>query len=398
MSLSHSPQVVTNGLVFYYDMNNVQKSWKGQPTTNLVDETMSIYNNVPGDVSASLVTTSEKYKGANVYKLTLTPTTSTGVSYLTAGNNPGLGVISNGGGGLASRYTGHSIFFKPTVAMHSSPIFTHYSNITGWQSSSNYYSMGDGWYRAHVIWYDTVTRSDGKFWAINPLSATLNVPVATYFAGPFKEDRNDSAFVSQYVYSSRTNTQTVLDLTGNNTITANSLVYASDGTFSFNGSTTYITSSNAGLFHGTGNFTYSCWAKWSSLPGLGTLFENGLYTGGILIRFENNLIHIYSEYSATSYNGTMAFTPTLGVYYNLVLTRVGDMLYLYSNGAQISSVAFGSSINIQPTTNLLYIGMSQHAAGQCFDGRIDAASVYNRALSASEVKQNFNALRGRYGI
>jgi hypothetical protein len=31
-------------------------------------------------------------------------------------------------------------------------------------------------------------------------------------------------------------------------------------------------------------------------------------------------------------------------------------------------------------------------------GSISQASIYNKALSASEIKQNFNALRGRYGI
>lgn len=34
MGLAHSPSVVTNGLVFYYDMNNKKKSYAGEPTTN----------------------------------------------------------------------------------------------------------------------------------------------------------------------------------------------------------------------------------------------------------------------------------------------------------------------------------------------------------------------------
>jgi len=33
-----------------------------------------------------------------------------------------------------------------------------------------------------------------------------------------------------------------------------------------------------------------------------------------------------------------------------------------------------------------------------FTGRIPQVSIYNRALTASEIQQNFNALRGRYGI
>ena len=33
-----------------------------------------------------------------------------------------------------------------------------------------------------------------------------------------------------------------------------------------------------------------------------------------------------------------------------------------------------------------------------FNGKISQTLAYNRALTAAEVKQNFNALRGRFGI
>jgi hypothetical protein len=32
------------------------------------------------------------------------------------------------------------------------------------------------------------------------------------------------------------------------------------------------------------------------------------------------------------------------------------------------------------------------------NGRIGAVKIYNRALSAAEISQNFNALRNRFGI
>jgi len=31
-------------------------------------------------------------------------------------------------------------------------------------------------------------------------------------------------------------------------------------------------------------------------------------------------------------------------------------------------------------------------------GKVSSVEIYNRALSSSEVEQNFNALKGRYGI
>jgi hypothetical protein len=176
------------------------------------------------------------------------------------------------------------------------------------------------------------------------------------------------------------------------------LTYASDGLFSFNGSSDYITTSNTGMVHGTSNFTYSCWAKFASLPGLGTIFENGFYTNGILIRFETNVIRIYAQYSTTTYTNAFSFIPTIGQWYHLVITRVGDNLLLYSNGVLLSTITFGSNINVVPSNNLMFIGMSQHQAGQCFNGQIASAQVYNRSLSAAEVQQNFNAQRGRYSI
>ena len=33
-----------------------------------------------------------------------------------------------------------------------------------------------------------------------------------------------------------------------------------------------------------------------------------------------------------------------------------------------------------------------------YDGNIAQVSIYNRALSAAEIQQNFNALRSRYGL
>jgi hypothetical protein len=377
-------------------MNNYQKSWVGQPTTNLVGDGMSIYNNVSGDVTATLATTGEFYRGAAIYKLTLTPTTASGVSYLTAGNNPGIGVVSGGGGGLANRYTGHSIFFRPTVPMHSSPIYTNYSNIGGWQSSTNYYSMNDGWLRAHVIWYDTVTRSDGKYWAINPAGATLNVPIVIYCAGPFKEDRNDSVFVSPYTTGTRNSTQAIYDLTNNNTWTVNNLSYASDGTFSFNGSNSSITSPTSSLFDSQ-SITMESWNKPSS-----TVYQNGFL-------FEKGQVNTqYSNFynsDGTFYFRTMGlspqdltfFAPTYiapGNWYHIACTVGSGLKTIYVNGIQITQTSYTGTIPTGQTNQ--YVGI-YGGGGYPFLGQIAVSRVYNRALSASEVIQNFNAQRGLYG-
>lgn len=399
MALAHSPAIVTSGLIFYYDMGNRIKSWKGVPTTNLqADQTLLTYNNVPTNVTATLVDTGEYYLGAKIYKQTLTPINATGVSQLSAGGNPGIGVYTANGGGTANIYSGYSIYFKLGVPGHTSPIFTNYSNVPGYQSSTNYDYVGDGWYRGHVIWYDTVTRSDSKFWAINPASATLNVPIVVYWCAPFREDRNDSTFVSPFVNGTRTNTASILDLTNRNTITASSLTYASDNTFSFNGSSNYMIFPENSDFN-VQTLTVEAWVKTNATTQNGFWFEKGTVNsqyalfqegGSITWRLTTNVASLTAP--TASYMNTSQYAQVVGTY------TAGDRR-IYVNGVQVASDTLNYSIptNAGGCSIGAYGGFSG-SKSYYFNGNIGLVRVYNRALSANEVRQNFNALRGRYGI
>lgn len=402
MALYNSPQIVTNGLILYYDMQNTQKSWKGQPTTNLIGDGMSIYNNVPGDVSATLVTTDETYKNAPIYKLTLTPITPSGVSYLTAGNNPGIGVVTSGGGGIANRYTGHAIFYRSTVPLHSTPLFTNYSNISGWGAgslgSNRSVNMNDGWFRGEVIWFDSVTRSDGKYWAINPANATLNIPIIIYWAGPFKEDRNDIEFIAPYTPSNRSNTQTLLDLTGQNTLTAQSLTYGSNGTFSFNGSTNFLEIPQPAITLSPNNWSISFWLNPDNKNGF-ILTPN---SAGIdhWIEYDsasqrvNVRITESSDINNRSRVGT-ANTVPINTWSFVTVTISNLTIRIYVNGTLTNE--YVETIPIANWGGTWRVGQRGNNTNY-YSGRLSSMTVHNRALTAQEISQNFSALRGRYGI
>jgi len=398
MSLHQSPKIVTNGLVMYCDMSNTAKSWNGPLTTNLnAGVGIGTYLNTPSDVTSSLTVTGEYYKGSPVYKQVLTPITATGVGYLTNASNPGIGVVTGGGGGAAARYTGHSIFFKPAAGRDSlnasTPIYTHYSNIGGWQSTGNYDDMRDGWYRAHVIFYSAGGGSDGKYWAINPAGATLNVPITIFWAGPFKEDRNDSARVSPYIPDSRSASQAIVDLTGNNLVTATSLTYAADNTFRFNGSSDYIFMNNNTALD-TQTPTVDVWIKTNATTQNGFWFEKGsvntqyaLFQEGTQIQWRMGPLG-----DAISY-ATASSINTLG-YFNVVATRESGNQRLYINGVNVATGTQTGTLS----TNSYGMNIGRHSSGYYYNGILPSVKVYNRALTASEVQQNFNAHRGRYGI
>ena len=72
---------------------------------------------------------------------------------------------------------------------------------------------------------------------------------------------------------------------------------------------------------------------------------------------------------------------------------------LYVNGINISSASSTplNGISITPSNSDAAIGKA--GAGQFYAGcRIGQARIYNRELSATEVSQNYNATRARYGI
>jgi hypothetical protein len=386
-------KTATNGLVFAFDTGDTRNSFLGRPTTNLIEGYgLSNYNNVGGSVTTNLTQTSDSYRGAPIWIQTLTPLDGSGVSWLSNGNNPGLGVVTSGGGGLANRYTGHSIFFKPTVPMNSSPIFTHYSNIGGWQTCCNYEDMGDGWFRAKVIWYDTTTRSDGKYWAINPLSATLNTPITIYWAGPFKEDLN-SQYISQYTPTSRSNTQSLLDLSGNSTLTVAEVSFDSNVEIAFDGTTDYIdttkTPSQLGMYDASYTAEAVCYP--TLLTSDRCLFgtDQTAYRQGLHLTLRSGQIymgHFAADYAA-GYADINAWNHI--VYRYDASTSTAS---IFKNGVLQGSGGIASFIG---TTNV-FIG--REFSNPCFVGNIDVAKIYNRALTVGEILQNYNHYKTRFNL
>ena len=76
----------------------------------------------------------------------------------------------------------------------------------------------------------------------------------------------------------------------------------------------------------------------------------------------------------------------------------GSYMALYINGVDRTGSPFGGTLaNPLPnTSDPLIIGGSSWAG--VFTGRIASTKLYNRALSATEVLQNYNALKSRFNL
>jgi hypothetical protein len=85
----------------------------------------------------------------------------------------------------------------------------------------------------------------------------------------------------------------------------------------------------------------------------------------------------------------------VGNWYMGTMTFDGTTARLYLNGTQTGSTTTGGPVTLN-STQQLQIGT--RGAGDVFNGNISSVSIYNRALTAQEIQQNFEAMRSRYGI
>ena len=98
-------------------------------------------------------------------------------------------------------------------------------------------------------------------------------------------------------------------------------------------------------------------------------------------------------------NWTAVETPAIqkNVWYHAVATSDSGVGRIYLNG---SLSATNSSMHSSTTngTSPLSVGcaFNSGSAVQFFNGSIPLVRLYNRALTASEIQQNYNALKGRF--
>jgi hypothetical protein len=82
--------------------------------------------------------------------------------------------------------------------------------------------------------------------------------------------------------------------------------------------------------------------------------------------------------------------------YHIILTLSGSTQTLYINGVSVATNSSGSVPNISGTS--FTIGNRSNLSGTYLGGNVYSTKFYNRALSATEIKQNYNATKRRYGL
>tara|TARA_R100001480_G_scaffold52987_1_gene66238 strand:+ start:2059 stop:4281 length:2223 start_codon:yes stop_codon:yes gene_type:complete len=153
---------------------------------------------------------------------------------------------------------------------------------------------------------------------------------------------------------------------------------------------TYVTSGSTITYP---TMTYSVWCYPDNISGYQTLVDQS--NDKWFFGFNGTALITYNPTT-----GTTAGAVANNNWYNLTMTHAqNDVIKFYINGIKIKETG---NKNNAPTFSNWSFGagsVSATSAGnEGFQGYIAAIAVYNRVLSATEVLQNHNALKSRFGL
>ena len=81
-----------------------------------------------------------------------------------------------------------------------------------------------------------------------------------------------------------------------------------------------------------------------------------------------------------------------------IFNDTNNTVNIYVNGTQVYNQSETTSMLAHSNSRLFVGWRNSLVSGQLFSGRISQAQIYNRALSSTEVLQNYNATKSRFGL
>lgn len=387
-------------LKFMFDINNTSKSWKGAPVTNQFAVPTPAAN---GDVTFAA-------NGTGTFKRIYTGTydnytiTSNDVVYrydLTATN--GCHYHGNAITVSAGQYITFTFEYFVSVDAQNYPTVNYIANIEG----PNGLGFADPTPTIKGVW-KTATLASGATSAqsynvlLYPGACNPSYLASSGFIlykNPQVIVSSSSNFTAPFVgpSGSRSSTQALLDLTRRNTITATNLAYASNNTFSFDGTNSAITI--PGNIDFSNEQTIEMWLMPTEADGNRRNPYNQAYGGyGTWTHEPDGTINYYYGDAGTNGNPYVGHGSGFTVAQNelacVCTTRDAAKSRWYKNGVLIGEYAHSYG---QLTTTTADITIGDGYAGK-YQGNIYAVRLYNKALTPAEVLLSFNARRGRFGI
>lgn len=388
MAYHRGPKTITQDLVFHYDTGN-EKSFAGEPTTNLLDPRWEAAWSIDGSGQGSLGTrtmlnqfhcrivdvASNTRQSEWVYGLAGNTTYTFSVKFKKISGAPTLRYQIqpyNGGSYITSYF--------PTTADIG------LVDIDGWQTAK--YTITTPANTDRVLWF----MQDGDDYTTYTHTFELKDVQCEQKSHP-----------TPFVYGTRSNTQGLLDLSRNRTISISGVSFDSNAMMLFDGTDDAIPITTPPNFSGSGSWTMNTWFKINGAPS-STAYMNVIVdmdpTGGsanmICVNWSDMMLQYRSRPVGGSYTTINGSVLSQNVWYNATVVKYGtNETKLFLNGVQDGGTYSGNL----PAGNQSFFNIGRWTDGTVYaNATIPIVSIYNRALTPDEVYRNYMSLKSRFGL
>lgn len=390
----------TDALVFAYDTGDTRNSYRGEPTVNMV--TNPTFIGTSGTQTHG-VSTNWYFSGE---------TGATGFKYYNSSTSPvplkfpGEGAVITTGAGASNR----RIYYNGTVEPNTTYTLSYWFYSSSFGSIANYFFTykADGTGTTSPAYSQGFTTGQWVF-----IQQSFTTPADTSNTrqvnwGPVISGSTNSLFAMQrfqieakshvtpFVNGTRSSTQGLVDLTGNSTIDLSNVSFDSNAQLFFDG-TDDLAPITGLTISATQNKSYEAVIKLAAgynLP--------GTIIGGA--RSTTNAFQIVGDRRVRGLEDDEFLTGVTILdtekWYHVVYTFEfdGTSAYqkVYVNGILDNQRTIGTYIDGY-VASAQYLGYDSRFSER-FNGNIDICKVYNRALTAAEVRNNYNQYKTRFDI
>ena len=391
-------------LVFGYDLGDIDNSFKGKPATNYLTRITQQYSDY--DLTYFKITNGSHVVDVPQLGRRTVKYVNVWNDYNNGSGNCCLSLFTFGTGidnvSGNTTYTYQIIYKTDTGYSHPNYMYRYEYGASGYIREGGLHStgrrthLGDGWYHA---WGTVTLHPDTTYintYLFHYEYATKNrVQVAAVMFTEGTEIIPPSQFLE--VEETRSATQGLIDLTGNYSLDLSNVSFDSNAQMTFDGTDDVLPIGSSQNFRSQSPFTFEIWTYVTSLDAGGCMFmyqqNNGTY-GGFEFWSNASGAIILNSNPTTNLVSTAAGVFTTNSWKHIVCTVDGSTASIYVDGVFDASNATGYPDNVN---GIIEIG-DWASPGYRVNGEIPVTKIYNRALTASEIKANYNAIKGRFNI
>lgn len=387
---------ISKGLILHYPLNI------NRPLTNLnKNSTYTVYNNYSGSgTTGTLTKLDEKFLGCDVYRLTMTPNSTSVGNFQTS-------LWSHGVYGFRTTFKANTkycfwIYYRP-VTHQDIRVGGTASNIGGWTEIAPRHYANEwnvvGQYRNGSV---TEDKTDSIFTSFYTPTAADGVPISIDFCCPHLVE-GSIEIIDNGDYQGNFNNTVEYDTSGycyNGTITGTLITAADSPKYEistlFNGSADIRTSNGSFSWWDFKEGTVCAWMKptvtnssWFGSVGVQADDAAG-YRSFNIGDYANKASWIIG-YDTSWGQVQSSVTMEVNTWYHLALTITnGTNAILYVNGESVKTGTITNSSGTVNANTKFAVGIDLPGGDERFTGQISDVRFYSTALSADDIKELYS--------